>query len=184
MLCLGQSVWLSQLPASSRREVSDRGSGSISLALPCLGPGLGGGLVMQWELPELDFSALPATSKKNCRTHEVRHATKTGGAATYRGSALLELTAAALAGRLDRLCKPCTFVHCPREQILSIETAASTPHPLLWSTRTTAVDDHGSLIIHKDVLLMHSASKVAILNRQKYSFRRGGSSVSNARLQL
>lgn len=55
---------------------------------------------MQWELPELDFSALPATSKKNCRTHEVRHATKTGGAATYRGSALLELTAAALAGWL------------------------------------------------------------------------------------
>lgn len=55
---------------------------------------------MQWELPELDFSALPATSKKNCRTHEVRHATKTGGAATYRGSALPELTAAALAGCL------------------------------------------------------------------------------------
>lgn len=54
---------------------SGRGSGSISLALPCLGPGLWG-LVMQWELPEIFY--LPATSKKNCRPHEVRHATKTG----------------------------------------------------------------------------------------------------------
>lgn len=55
------------------------------------------GLVMQWELPELDFFALPATSKKNCRTHEVRHATKTGELQL----AGVELTAAALAGWLS-----------------------------------------------------------------------------------
>ncbi|KAI7775015.1 hypothetical protein LA080_007485 [Diaporthe eres] len=74
------SVWIFQV-ASSRRE---------------------------WELPELDFSALPATSKKNCRTHEVRHATKTGELQL----AGVELTAAALAG----------------SQSVSIGIAASTLH--------------------------------------------------------
>lgn len=84
---------------SSRREVSGRESDSISLASPCLWGGAPGlvGLVMQWELRELDFSALPATSKKNCRTHEVRHATKTGEL-QLTGVNWFELTAAALAG--------------------------------------------------------------------------------------
>lgn len=113
---------------------------------------------MQWELPELDFSALPATSKKNCRTHEVRHATKTGGAATYRGSAFLELTAAALAGWLADYVS-LVPMYPARESRFS---PSKPPHPLLWSTRTTAVDGHGSLIIPKHELLMHSASKVAI----------------------
>lgn len=123
-LCLSASI--SQLLLKKR---NGRGSDSISLALPCLwGPGLVG-LVMQWELPELDFSAHPATSKKNCRTHEAQHATKTGK---------LHLTgvradcgrAGWLADWLGRLCKPYLYLSTlPEKESRSARSKPPHGHP-------------------------------------------------------
>lgn len=125
LLCLD----ISQLLLKKR---SGRGSDSISLALPCLGGGPGlVGLVMQWELPELDFSALPATSKKNCRTRKVRHATRTG-----------ELQPTGVRADGGRLYKPGTWLPRTAGQVHTVPPESYSP------TTAAAGDDSVRFITH------------------------------------